>query len=65
MGNVLAVPQHHEQLIAAGALPALVDSLSQDDAETRFDAVFALAKCATRAETHETAAYTSWGELSN
>ena len=54
LGNLLAQHENHDQVLAAGALARLVDSMDADlDLETRFNAVYACNKMATRNSNHE------------
>ena len=52
LGNLLSEEKNHKAVLQAGALEALVDSMSVVDAETRFDAVYACNNMATRAANH-------------
>lgn len=53
LGNLLTQNDNHDAVLEAGALSVLVDSMTQDDLETRFDAVFACNKMATRTDNHD------------
>lgn len=52
LGNLLCEEPNHDAVLSAGGLDAIVDSMTVEDAETRFDAVYACNKMAARPSNH-------------
>lgn len=53
LGQLAAAPSNHEEILGAGGLKALSESLSCEDKETVFNACYALNKLASCEANHE------------